>query len=148
MGLWSFWLFLAVGLLVVEIFTLSTVCLYVGTGALIAMATSFIRDDWAITIITFVVSTVVIYAATYKWRGRLVEWLHRESSQSPTGMDALIGRTGTIIKASDSLRIRIDGDTWQVRPSAQECDLHPGEKVRVTGYDSIILEVEELKTNK
>lgn len=144
MELWSFWLILAVALLVIELFTLSTVCLYVGIGALAAMVAAFFSEEWSITIITFVVSTGVIYLATYRWRKKLFSWLHRGSSKTSTGMDALIGRTGTVIKAPDSLRIRIDGDVWQVRPSRHDSVILPGKEVRVTGYDSIILTVEEL----
>ena len=144
MGLWSLWLFLAAGFLVAELITLSTVCLYVGLGALAAMGAAFFYDDWTITIVTFVVATAVIYAATYRWRGRLTAWLHRGASHTATGMDALIGRTGTVIAAPDSLRMRIDGDVWQVRPSKHGADIRPGEEVRVVGYDSIVLTVEEL----
>ncbi len=144
MGLWSFWLFLGVGLLLVELFTMSTVCLYVAVGALAAMVCSFFNDEWLPTILTFVSSTAILYAATYRWRGQLKGWLHRSASPAATGMDALIGRTGTVIAASDCLRMRIDGDVWQVRPAGGGAALHPGEEVRVVGYDSIILTVEEI----
>lgn len=145
MGLWSFWLFLGVALLVAELITMSTVCLYVAVGALAAMICAFLNDGWLPTILTFVGSTAILYAATYRWRGKLTGWLQKGASHTATGMDALIGRTGTVIEGSDCMRMRIDGDVWQIRPAGHGVSIHPGEEVRVVGYDSIILKVEEIK---
>lgn len=142
MGLWSFWLILGVGFLVAELLTMSTTCLYVGTGALAAMSCALLGGDWIPTIITFVAATGILYACTYRMRNRLVKALHKGSEHAPTGMDALIGRTGTVVQASDCLRMRIDGDVWQVRPAKRDTTIAAGEEVRVVGYDSIILTVE------
>lgn len=143
MGLWSFWLILGVGFLVAELLTMSTTCLYVGIGALAAMVAALIGGDWIVTIVTFVAFTVMLYAATYKWRHRLVKALHKGAEHGATGMDALIGRTGIVVEAPDCLRMRIDGDVWQVKPAKHEAPIYAGEEVRVVGYDSIILSVEK-----
>ncbi len=143
MGLWSFWLILGVGFLVAELLTMSTTCLYVGVGALAAMVAAFLGGKWIVTIVTFVAFTALIYAVTYRWRDRLVKALHKGSEHTATGMDALIGRTGTVINAPDCLRMRIDGDVWQVRSTKHGAPIVPGEEVRVVGYDSIILLVEK-----
>ncbi|MDE6551778.1 MAG: NfeD family protein [Muribaculaceae bacterium] len=142
MGLWSFWLILGVGFLVAELLTMSTTCLYVGTGALAAMVCALLGGEWIPTIITFVVATAVLYASTYRMRKRLVKALHKGSEHTATGMDAIIGRTGTVVQTADCLRMRIDGDVWQVRAAKHGETLAPGEEVRVVGYDSIILKVE------
>lgn len=143
MGIWSLWLFVAVGFLVAELLTMSTTCLYVGVGALIAMCAAFLGGDWLATILTFVGSTALLYAATFRMRHRLVKALHKGAEHGATGMDALIGRTGTVIAAPDSFRMKIDGDVWQVRPADSGVTLRGGEKMRVVGYDSIILKVEQ-----
>lgn len=142
MGLWSFWLILGVGFLVAELLTMSTTCLYVGTGALAAMVCALLGGGWAPTIITFVVATGILYASTYRMRKRLVKALHKGSEHTATGMDALIGRTGNVVQASDGLRMRIDGDVWQIKPANRTVPIAPGDEVRVVGYDSIILTVE------
>lgn len=144
MGLWSLWLIIGVGFLVAEILTMSTTCLYVGLGALVAMCAAFLGGEWLATIITFVASTALLYVATFRWRHRLVNTLHKSADHAATGMDALIGRTGTVFKAADSLRMKIDGDVWQVRPADRDITLNPGEEVRVIGYDSIILKVNKI----
>ena len=142
MGLWSFWLILGVGFLVAELLTMSTTCLYVGTGALAAMVCALLGGEWIATTVTFVAATALLYATTYRWRGRLIKALHSGAEHTATGMDALIGRTGTVVQAPDCLRMRIDGDVWQVRPSKHGAPLVAGEEVRVVGSDSIILTVE------
>lgn len=146
MGIWSFWLILGVGFLIAEVFTLSTTCLYIGTGALVAMCAAFLGSDWLGSIVTFIVATTLLYVLTYKWRARLVKALHRGAEHAATGMDALIGRTGQV-EMADTPRVRIDGDSWQVRPSSHDVTLRPGDNVRVVGYDSIILSVEPIPTN-
>lgn len=145
MGLWSFWLILGVGFLVAELLTMSTTCLYVGTGALAAMVCALLGGGWIATIVTFVAATVLLYATTYRWRHRLISALHKGAEHTATGMDALIGRTGTVIKAPDCLRMRIDGDVWQIKPAKHGSSIAPGKEVRVVGYDSIILTVEAIE---
>lgn len=142
MGIWSFWLILGVGFLIAELMTLSTTCLYVGIGALCAMVAALIGGEWIATILTFVVATTILYLATFHWRHRLVDYLHKGSRHTATGMDALIGRTGVAFEALDCMRMKIDGDVWQIRPANKEYILQDGDEVRVVGYDSIILSVE------
>ncbi len=125
-----------------ELLTMSTTCLYVGTGALASMVAALLGGGWLETIVTFVVFTGLLYALTYRWRNHLIKALHKGSEHTATGMDALIGRTGTVVAASDCLRLKIDGDVWQVRAAKHGAPLQPGEEVRVVGYDSIILTVE------
>ncbi|MDE6559051.1 MAG: hypothetical protein K2K29_04120 [Muribaculaceae bacterium] len=88
MGIWSFWLIVAACFLIAEVFTLSTTCLYVAFGALAAMVSSWIDDNWSVTIIVFVVSTIIFYFATFRWRRNLNNWLHRGAAHTATGMDA------------------------------------------------------------
>lgn len=139
MGIWSFWLILGVGFLVAELLTMSTTCLYVGTGALAAMVAALLGGEWIETIVTFVAFTTVLYAATYRWRHKLVKALNKGAEHGATGMDALIGRTGVVVNSQDCLRMRIDGDVWQIRAAKKEDAILPGEEVRVVGYESIIL---------
>ena len=117
MGLWSFWLILGVGFLIAEVFTLSATCLYIGIGAAAAMLCALLGGGWIATIITFVASTVILYLATFHWRTRLMRCLHKGASHGATGMDALIGRTGTVYMTDDCMRMRIDGVYLQVRPA-------------------------------
>ncbi len=144
MGLWSFWLILVVGFLVAESFTMSTTCLYIALGALAAMIVALLGGGWAPTILSFVVATAILYLTTYRWRHKIIASLHRSASHAPTGMEALIGRTGKVI-LSDRPRVKIDGDTWEIRSHGNGTPLQSDQQVKVTGYDSIILLVEPLE---
>lgn len=143
MGIWSFWLILGSGFLIAEVLTVSTTCLYIGLGALAAMCLALAGGGWVATVVTFIASTVLLYALTYRWRGRLLRMLHKGATHGATGMDALIGRTSQI-EITDCPRIRIDGDMWKVNPARPGEPLNAGTTVRVTGYDSIILTVEPI----
>lgn len=143
MAIWTFWLILACGLLIAEVLTQSLTCLYAGLGALIAMVCCLLGYEWIPSIVAFVVSTTVIYLFTYKARRRLLKRLHADVHHAATGMDALIGRTGTLSGGESNLRLRIDGDAWQVRPAHPGPPLKAGDSVRVTAYDSIVLLVEK-----
>lgn len=148
MGIWSFWLILGVGFLVAELLTMSTTCLYIGTGALAAMVAALLGGEWIETIVTFVAFTAILYAATYRWRHRLVKVLNKGAEHGATGMDALIGRTGVVVNTNDCLRMRIDGDVWQVRAAKKEEAILPGEEVRVVGHESIVLLVSTLNNKR
>lgn len=144
MGIWSFWLILGVGFLVAELLTLSTTCLYVGTGALAAMVAALLGGEWIASVLTFVAFTGLLYLATYRWRHRLIKALNKGTEHGATGMDALIGRCGKVIDAPDCLRLRLDGDIWQIRAARRGETIIPEEEVRVVGYDSIVLLVEKI----
>lgn len=144
MGIWSFWLILGLAFLIAEVLTTSLTCLYIGIGALAGMGVALSGCGWTCTIITFIVATTLLYCATYRWRTKILGWLHKGAPHGATGMDALIGRTGEI-ELADCPRIRIDGDVWQAKPAKGETALKAGDRVRVTGYDSIVLRVERVE---
>jgi len=57
-----------------------------------------------------------------------------------SGREELIGAHGEIIEhANGQWWARVHGEVWKVRSRAQ---LHPGDSVRVTGIDGLVLEVE------
>lgn len=143
MGIWSFWLILGLAFLIAEVLATSTTCLYIGVGSLAAMCAALAGGQWMATAITFVVATAVLYVGTYRWRARILHFLHKGGAHAATGMDALIGRTGEI-EVSDCPRLRIDGDVWQAIPAGGRGELTAGMRVRVVGYDSIVLRVEEI----
>lgn len=143
MELWTFWLVLAAVLLIVELFTQSLVCLYVGLGAICAVVSCVAGAEWAGAIVTFAASTTLLYLTTSRYSKRLLARLHRTDSDARTGMEALIGRTGTV-ELTDRARVKIDGDTWQIRPTASSAELRHGASVRIVATHSAILEVETI----
>lgn len=141
MALWTFWLILGAALLIAEVLSQSLTCLYIAIGALAAMACSLLDYGWMPCIATCLAVTTLTYALSFRLRRRILARLHADAPHSATGMDALIGRTGTVFGGVNP-RVRIDGDIWQIRPARSEESFCDGDTVRVVGYDSIILEVQ------
>ena len=75
---------------------------------------------------------------------------HLEKTSGPeyvTNIDALVGKE--VISNCDSdenglSRVKIDGDNWQIRRENRD-QIMKGERLVVTGYDSIVLIVENVK---
>lgn len=77
MGIWSFWLIVAVVFMIAEVLVLSLTCMYIAIGAIAGMMCSLLGGGWTVSIIVFVVSTALLYAVTYKYRKKLLHYLHK-----------------------------------------------------------------------
>ena len=152
MDMWIIWL-IAVGiLLIVEVLTqmMWALCLAVGCAVGIALSLAGTPFYWQIIIMAVValLAYIVLVPAFQKWHAFSVD---RKGKESRTGMDALLGRRTVIseeVRPDRLGRARIDGDNWQVRCVKYQTKLPRGTEVVVTGYDSIILEVEPCSSVK
>lgn len=145
MDLWILWLAVAGVLLILEIAFqwVWTLCLAIGCVA--ALVGALCGATALMQVVCMSASAVVAYILLIpilnKWQKKA-----RDKKKTRTGMDALLGRVAIVtdeIKPGRLGRARIDGDYWQVRiPGSREV-VHRGEEVVVTGYDSIILDVEK-----
>lgn len=145
MDLWILWLAVAGVLLILEIAFqwVWTLCLAIGCVA--ALVGALCGATALMQVVCMSASAVVAYILLIpilnKWQKKA-----RGKKKTRTGMDALLGRVAIVtdeIKPGRLGRARIDGDYWQVRiPGSREV-VHRGEEVVVTGYDSIILDVEK-----
>ena len=99
-------------------------------------------SNWLLWLIAAAIGSVLSFIAFKPLIKRQAE--ARRHRDCLSNMDALIGRTTTVTEAiggNTPGRVRIDGDNWQA-VSADASPINVGTKVRVTGYDSIILTVE------
>ncbi len=144
MELWILWLIVAGVLLISEIAFqwIWTLCLAI--GCLVAMIAAICDASFLMQIVSLSASAVVAYILLIpvlnKWQDKA-----RSKKKARTGMDALLGRVAVVtdeIKPGKLGRARIDGDYWQVRLPGGKDVVSKGEEVIVTGYDSIILDVE------
>ena len=136
MELWVLWLVIAGLLLISEIVFqwVWTLCLAIGCLAAMAAALADV-----------VVAYILLIPVLNRWQEKA---RRRNRNKSRTGMDALLGRVATVtneIRPGKLGRARIDGDCWQVRVPGGNDIIRDGEEVVVTGYDSIILDVERKK---
>jgi len=131
---------LGVALLVTEFFT--GVSGVLGTGGLVAFVTGSIilidTDASSYTIPLPLVGTVALVgAAGLLVVGRLAYVARRRPVVS--GREYLIGAIGVVLEGEGDSYARVQGETWKVRSGRI---LRAGERVRVTGIEGLVLEVE------
>ena len=141
MEVWHYWALAALILLVGEILTsgFALVCFAVGAifGAVgAALACSI---EWQIGL--FAIGTIVAFLAI---RPLLLKISQKD--QVATNADALIGRTAKVSEEINPKegtgRVAVDGDDWKAE-SEDDTIIEKGEKVIITGRESIILTVKK-----
>ncbi len=138
------WLAVAILLVIFEVFTVSAIALCMAIGALAASIAALcgcgIELQLLVLAVAMLSSLVFVPRLLKRYKG-----LFRNGKESLSNMDALIGREAIVESsaADSSLRVKIDGDRWQVK-TADGAALAHGDRVKVCGYDSIILVVEKL----
>lgn len=144
---WLIWLIVMAILIIVELLTslIATFCLAV--GCLCAMVVSLVSLGLEAQLIALIVGTIIAFAV---FAPKIRRWQRSREDKcgnnAVSNMEALKGRVVEIIEdipENGIGRVRVDGDRWQAR-SNDGCPISQGAQVRITGYDSIILNVERL----
>lgn len=131
MELWHGWVVLGVGLLVWEIFTPGFVLAAFALGCLAAASVAY--KDWGLTaqLVAFSVASFIGFAFI---RPFFIKFIYRFSDARPTGVDALIGRTGLVEEKIDNRRgtgrVKLGGELWKAA-AADDSTIEPGVLVRV-----------------
>lgn len=145
MELWAWWILVALAFFAGEILTTSFFLMWLGMGALVGAGISFLGLAIPVQILGFIVSsTGLIFSSR-----RLFKRLLGDSFASPriaSNVDALIDKTGTVLKDIDNRKggglVKLRGETW----SALGDDDQPIPKgkrvivVRVEGVKLIVVE--------
>lgn len=139
---WIIWLIVAAVLLVVELITgfIASFCLAV--GALLASVCGMAGLGIEAQLIAMVAGVVLSFIFLVPLVNRIRKGRKARREDYNSNMNALIGRESVVereILAAGGLgRMRIDGDSWQIRSADGEA-IDQGRRVKVVGYDSIIL---------
>lgn len=138
---WQLWLLGAILLFCLEIFTPGFILACFGVGALLAIPVTLLGGSWLVQVIAFCIGSLL---ALWLLQPLMCQWF--ATHDVVTGMDALIGKhvriTEAIPPTGEGL-VAVDGDTWRaISPSGLA--IPAGTQVRITGYHSIVLEVEPL----
>lgn len=143
---WIIWLIIIGALLIIEVLSQMMWALCLAVGCVAAVIASLLGADviWQVCIaaIGSLAAYLLLVPLFQKWHALSVD---KKGKNARTGMDALLGRRAVVsekITADRPGRARIDGDNWQVRAVGRNRVIERGTEVVVTGYDSIILEVE------
>lgn len=144
---WLIWLIIAAVLVVIELFTFIVATFCLAIGALLAMIISLMGLGWEAQLITLAIGSVFAFVV---FAPMIRKWQKNKETRNGTGtasnMDALLGRVVEVMQSIPSHgigRVKVDGDSWQV-VCKDGSEVSAGERVRIVGYDSIILEVEKL----
>lgn len=109
-----FWLIVVVVMAVIEIITLGLTTIWFAGGALIAFAASLLGANLLVQSILFVVTSVVLLAAT---RPLAVEFFNKDRTK--TNAESLIGKTALVQQEIDNLKaagvVTVDGQEWSAR---------------------------------
>jgi membrane protein implicated in regulation of membrane protease activity len=133
MDAWLIWLVLAVGLGVVEVFTLTFVLGLLAVAALVAALLGAIGLPVAVQIIGF---TATAAAGIYLVR----PIMRRQLMGGPavrSGTQALVGRSAVVLQeiGADSGRIKLSGEEWSARCIDEDLVIPVGTRVDVMEID-------------
>ncbi len=142
----TMWIIAGIVLLILELLTQTvwSLCAAIGcAGGALALLLGF--DP----LVQYIVAGVVTVASLFLVMPPLKRFLHKRADKdgisARTGMDALLGRRGTVtqeIKPGHMGRVRIDGDSWQAVAPGTDTVIPRGTEAVVTSYNSIIITVQ------
>ncbi len=108
------WLVVGLGLLILELFTMTFFLMWVACGALLAALSAFLTTAPWVPWMVFSVSSVVLLLATRP----LARSLHGKVTV-PSNVDRLVGQTAVVLESIDNAantgRVRIESDEWRAR---------------------------------
>ena len=142
---WQVWLSLAIGLGVLELFSLDLILLMLAAGAVVGMVLDLAGLDVWVQVLAAVAASV---AALGLVRPSVVKRLH----SGPTlvlGHDALVGKTAVVVEqvSSQGGQIRVSGELWTARPYDDDAVIDPGAKVdifQIKGATALVHKIPEL----
>jgi len=134
------WLIVGLGLLIIELFTMTFFLMWIACGALLAAVAAFFTTAAWVPWMVFSVSTVVLLIATRP----LARSLHG-SVTVPSNVDRFVGRTAVVLETIDNLhntgRVRIESDEWRARSAGGA--IAEGQHVIVDRVEGTTLIVED-----
>jgi len=125
-----FWIVLAVALAAAEMFTGTFMLLMLAAGALAAGVVAGLDGP---VVLQGIVFTVASAASILGVRPILQRALHRNSEDTPMGLEAIEGSPGLVMEKIDSDHglVKIGGELWSARPYDATQTFDEGERVRV-----------------
>jgi membrane protein implicated in regulation of membrane protease activity len=133
MPVWLIWLVVALGLAGAEALTGDLFLLMLGGGALAAVGSNLLFDEFWIDGVTFAVVSVLLLV--------LVRPMLRHRFTAGIGLPepakALEGKSALVLQAVErhSGQVKLDGEVWTARPLNDDDVFEPGDHVTVMRID-------------
>lgn len=146
----TMWIIAGIVFLILELLTQSvwTLCAAIGcAGGAVALLLGL--EPLAQCIAAGLVTVASLFLVMPPLKRFLHKRADKEGISARTGMDALLGRRGTVtheIKPGHMGRVRIDGDSWQAVAPGTDTVIARGTEAVVTSYNSIIVTVKPIKS--
>ena len=133
------WAAVLLATIVVESQTLGLVAIWFMPGALVSMILAMLKVPvWIQGAVFFVLSVVLLVFGR-----RLFKSFFPKSKDTPTNVDALIGKEAVIIEAVNNLEARgaakLNGQVWSARAEQEDQELLPGDVVIVKAIHGVKL---------
>ena len=135
---WVFWMVLAGGLMLAELFTLTFVLGMFSIAALIAGVAALLGLPVVVELAAFAGSSGVLW-----WFVKPLERAHRRQPALATGTAALAGQKGLVTEevTAHAGRVTLGGESWPARPLTPGLVLPLGSHVAVAQVDGATLVV-------
>ena len=135
---WVFWMVLAGGLMLAELFTLTFVLGLFSVAALVAGVAALLGLPLVLDLAVFAGASGVLW-----WMIKPLERAHRRQPALPTGTAALTGRRGLVTEevTAHTGRVKLGGESWSARPLNPGLALPVGSHVSVAQVDGATLVV-------
>ena len=133
------WLGLLVASVFAEVMTSALVAIWFMPGALVSMILAMLKVPvWIQGAVFFVLSVLLLVFGR-----RLFKSFFPKSKDTPTNVDALIGKEAVIIEAVNNLEARgaakLNGQVWSARAEQEDQELLPGDVVIVKAIHGVKL---------
>lgn len=130
MAVWLIWVIAAAALAIAEALSLNLVLIMCAGGAALAAVVAAFGLGAPIQVLVFAIVSLGLVVLARPIAMRL---LQNTAELSRTGVDALVGRTATVISTVDAHqgRVKIGGDEWSAQAYDSSQVLETGHVVRV-----------------
>ena len=133
------WAAVLLATIVIESQTLGLVSIWFMPGALVSMILAMLKVPvWIQGAVFFVLSVLLLVFGR-----RLFKSFFPRSKDTPTNVDALIGKEAVIIEAVNNLEARgaakLNGQVWSARAEQEDQELLPGDVVIVKAIHGVKL---------
>jgi membrane protein implicated in regulation of membrane protease activity len=133
---WLIWLIAAGALVVAETLSLGLVLIMFAGGALVAGGAAALGLGVGLQVLVFAIAAVGLLLVV-----RPIARRHLENTKelSRTGIEALVGRTATVLRTVDAThgRVKIGGDEWSAQSYDTTQVLEVGRTVRVMEINGV-----------
>jgi membrane protein implicated in regulation of membrane protease activity len=137
MAVWLIWVIAAAALAIAEALSLNLVLIMCAGGAALAAVVAALGLGAPIQVLVFAIVSLGLVVLA---RPIAMRHLQNTAELSRTGVDALVGRTATVISTVDAHqgRVKIGGDEWSAQAYDSSQVLETGHVVRVMEIRGVI----------